>query len=445
MTVNFTFDQAKCTGCQACILACTIENGLAFDQSWRTVYTYNERHYPTLPVQHLSLSCNHCEHAACLDACPANAYSINNDTGFVEFDETKCIGCRYCTWACPFGAPRFDGSKGVVGKCTFCSDRQKAGSQPACVELCPTGALGVDVQEEEGRQPKVPGFPITSLEPAITITPANENRTFTENTEPQPGKPFVPERMYGAMGPTLRTEWPLISFTFMVPVLVGVLSASVFTAHRPSPWVFIGISALAALVSTAHLGKKARAWRAVLNPGSSWLSREVSLFGALAVCGTVYFTFAPSITPIAWAALAIGFATLISVDRVYETLPLIEPRRYHSANAILTGLFYVGVLTLNPLVAGAIGLGKFLLYVKRKIEFRRLGKPSRPTLSAIRIVIGFLVPTLAWIFVGGEVFPIVIATILLGELIDRTEFYAELDFVTPEKQVAIDLQRAISA
>ena len=89
MTVGFTFDQAKCTGCQACILACTIENELAFDQSWRSVYTFNERHHPNLPVQHLSLACNHCEHPACLDACPANAYSINGDTGFVEFDEGR--------------------------------------------------------------------------------------------------------------------------------------------------------------------------------------------------------------------------------------------------------------------------------------------------------------------------------------------------------------------
>ena len=134
MPVAFAFDQAKCTGCQACILACTIENDLAFDHSWRTVYTYNDRHYPGVPVSHLSLGCNHCAEPACLTSCPANAYSKDVQTGFVLFEKNKCLGCRYCTWACPFGAPRFDRKTGVVGKCTFCDARQEKGLSPACVE-----------------------------------------------------------------------------------------------------------------------------------------------------------------------------------------------------------------------------------------------------------------------------------------------------------------------
>ena len=141
MPNSFVFDPNRCTGCGACQLACSIENQLGPAKSWRRIETFNPRNHPQAPVFHLSLACNHCNEPACMYACPALAYSRDGRTGAVILDENKCIGCKYCSWACPFDAPRFDAARGVMSKCTFCNHRLADGLAPACASLCPTGAL----------------------------------------------------------------------------------------------------------------------------------------------------------------------------------------------------------------------------------------------------------------------------------------------------------------
>jgi formate dehydrogenase iron-sulfur subunit len=86
--------------------------------------------------------CMHCEHPACVSACPVQALH-KLDSGAVVYDAAKCIGCRYCMVACPFSVPRIDWYEvlPVITKCTFCSDRQAEGMEPACCKSCPTDAL----------------------------------------------------------------------------------------------------------------------------------------------------------------------------------------------------------------------------------------------------------------------------------------------------------------
>jgi Fe-S-cluster-containing hydrogenase component 2 len=89
--------------------------------------------------------CMHCNEPDCLSACPVGAYSKRLD-GPVIYDPKKCIGCRYCMNACPFGVPHFDYDKGLIDgafidKCTMCTQRIDVGLEPACVATCPTGAL----------------------------------------------------------------------------------------------------------------------------------------------------------------------------------------------------------------------------------------------------------------------------------------------------------------
>ena len=81
MIGSFTFDANKCTGCGACRVACTIENGLAPDVSWRRIETFNPQRRSIAPVFHLSLACNHCATAACMHACPALAYRRDDGDG----------------------------------------------------------------------------------------------------------------------------------------------------------------------------------------------------------------------------------------------------------------------------------------------------------------------------------------------------------------------------
>jgi Fe-S-cluster-containing dehydrogenase component len=106
MANSFLFDPNRCTGCGACRLACSIENQLEPERSWRRIDTFNRTRHPGVPLYHLSLACNHCAEPACMFACPALAYSRDEKSGAVLLDEGKCIGCRYCAWACPYDAPR---------------------------------------------------------------------------------------------------------------------------------------------------------------------------------------------------------------------------------------------------------------------------------------------------------------------------------------------------
>lgn len=443
MSIGFTFDQAKCTGCQACILACTIENRLAFDDSWRTVYTFNDRHIPDLAVSHLSLACNHCESPACLTACPANAYSKDADTGFVVLDATKCIGCRYCSWACPYGAPGLDEENGVVAKCTFCNERQEQGLAPACVDSCPTGALGIGDQHHPKRPRPVPGFPATDLGPAITITPAAAKR-WPPECATAPSHPVVPTDTSAGSLLAIASEWPLAIFTYLTTLLVALLASSAIGGKKLSLVVFLGIAVAAMLLSTAHLGKKTRAWHAVLNPKQSWLSREILFFALMVGSGTGYLALVPNSRFAGALAVAFGLLTLASIDRVYATLPLIGRRGFHSAGAVLTGLLLASVFLALPMVAALTGAGKLFLYLQRKIEFKGTGKPTRLGVSSVRILFGLLVPAFVWTLLGGEPHVLVIAAVLLGELVDRFEFYLELEVVTPERQMTIDLRKAIA-
>ena len=95
---------------------------------------------------HFPRSCLHCEQPACVTVCPTGASYKRAEDGIVLVDEDKCIGCKLCSWACPYGAREYSHVEGVMKKCTLCIDRiynehlDEADRQPACVQACPTRA-----------------------------------------------------------------------------------------------------------------------------------------------------------------------------------------------------------------------------------------------------------------------------------------------------------------
>jgi Fe-S-cluster-containing dehydrogenase component len=138
------------------------------------VLPLNLRRRPGGPTYFLSVACHHCEQPACVAACPSRAYEKGAD-GVVIHHEARCIGCRYCEMACPFGAPKYDAAQGVMTKCDFCrhestgrADRPglaPAGADmpahtPACIAACPTEALRALPAADEGREwlDDTPGF-----------------------------------------------------------------------------------------------------------------------------------------------------------------------------------------------------------------------------------------------------------------------------------------------
>ena len=108
----FIFDLNRCTGCGACVIACATENMEKQTVNWRDIHTFNETHHPVLPLFNLSMACNHCIDAACKKGCPALAYTKDKETGAVVHHADCCMGCTYCTWACPYDAPRYSGAAG---------------------------------------------------------------------------------------------------------------------------------------------------------------------------------------------------------------------------------------------------------------------------------------------------------------------------------------------
>lgn len=149
MQMSFLFDPSRCVNCYACEIACKQENSLApqiycqpgsTGPRWRKVMTLEEGHFPDTKIAYLSLSCMHCGDPDCIKACPAKAISKRPADGIVEINPTKCIGCRFCSWACKFGAPQF-GLDGHMQKCQMCQSLLEKGEQPACVTTCTTGAI----------------------------------------------------------------------------------------------------------------------------------------------------------------------------------------------------------------------------------------------------------------------------------------------------------------
>jgi molybdopterin-containing oxidoreductase family iron-sulfur binding subunit len=187
-------DLAKCTGCQACVVACQTENnvpcvppqeaGRGRILSWIGLLPELEGEYPRLTMRLMPMPCVHCDKPPCILVCPVGATQISSE-GFVQQTFARCIGCRYCTNACPYTRrgfnwypPEYPGDfaqalspdvsvrpKGVVEKCTFCHHRlvrarEEAQAEkrplaegdylPACAEVCPAGAIYFGDLEDPG-------------------------------------------------------------------------------------------------------------------------------------------------------------------------------------------------------------------------------------------------------------------------------------------------------
>ena len=138
--VGWTIDLTKCIGCHDCYVACKAENRTPLRADWRKVIERESGTFPNVKREFISLSCHHCDQPACLKSCPTGAITKRAD-GVVLIDQDKCNGCQYCTFACPYGAPRIDTETGKVSKCTMCVHRIDAGMLPACAATCLTGAI----------------------------------------------------------------------------------------------------------------------------------------------------------------------------------------------------------------------------------------------------------------------------------------------------------------
>ena len=449
MQKGFIFDLNKCTGCNACQIACSLENEVSLPLNWRQVITYNKPRHPDIPFFHLSIACNHCIDPPCMKYCPALAYFKNERTGAVVIDPDKCIGCQYCSWVCPYDAPQYNPSKRLMEKCTLCDHRLEENLMPACVALCPTTALQYDDYEVNSPMESVPGFTTSNIKPVITFIPLDEKQPMPEISD----LPFD-ENLVTSFRKTLTKipirqkiycfqEWPLVLFTLLIPFLFGNIISRLLTTQWIPELIIIILGIIGFGISTFHLGKKLKAVRAILNWKKSWLSREILFYSIFFILFILYLLFFKNISWIGWLAGVAGFLTLQSVNKVYEVIPIFNQQKYHSADTLLTGLFFAAIFseyTPGILIFGGI---KALLYLQRMI--RGLKQNINITLirGSIRIILGFLLPILLWLLDIPDYQIFAVISVFLAELIDRCEFYNDIDIITPQKQMQRDLDMAL--
>lgn len=135
--LGMLIDLSLCIGCNACTVACKMENDVPLKKFNTWVETWDVEKDDAVCRASVSHLCNHCEDAPCVHVCPTGA-SYRNEDGVVLVDTSRCIGCKYCMAACPFHARWQNDETGEVHKCTFCYHRTSNGLLPACVGTCVT-------------------------------------------------------------------------------------------------------------------------------------------------------------------------------------------------------------------------------------------------------------------------------------------------------------------
>ncbi|HEX9089936.1 MAG TPA: DmsC/YnfH family molybdoenzyme membrane anchor subunit, partial [Anaerolineales bacterium] len=397
---------------------------------------------------YLSLSCNHCTHPKCAGVCPVDAFSVRPD-GIVLLDGSRCMGCGYCAWACPYGAPQYDPSRGIMTKCNLCFDNLDAGIAPTCVSACPLRVL--DYASAEGLMPlqgaqklwQLPGsehpYPLpdySRTEPrlAIKLHPAMDNpqdKMISNQEEVRPSQDIG-----NAHGIAAFNELPLVGFTLLTQMAVGMaLSRLVIPASPLALLLAIGILlAVGGLTSFLHLGRKRNAWRAVIHLKKSWLSREILMAGLFMVAWVVTIAWGwlrnEPLTP--WLMAVFGIGLLYAMSQVYLLRAVPAWNSWRTPVAFFLSTIVLGVLGVRLIApfpgsefiaAIAMGAEMIMLQADRPVAASIPGK-LRASLLGLGII-GVLLTASSPLIIGGWLAYLVLLIALIAEGIGRWQFYAQ--------------------
>lgn len=408
----FYFDSSACSGCKACQVACQDKHHLPAHLRWRRVYEVTGGSWQAAGAAwaqdvfafNLSISCNHCQQPICVEVCPTQAMHQRAD-GLVVIDQQQCVGCQYCSWACPYEAPQYDASRGHMTKCNFCVDNLAAGRPPACVAACPLRVL------DFGEMPSPPA-------PSLPPLPAEHYTQPALVVKPHPAAPRAAREALLGNAEEVRvprtSEYSLVAFTLLAQLAVGTAWLASVTA---TAWLIItALMALGLLASLRHLGAPLKAWRALRNVRSSWLSREVwcaSLFMACAF-GSLITGGAG-----AWLADLCGLALLISMTQAYRlrTIPVWD-------HWTTTASFFVTALMLGSILGGGlIGAGPWWVLGSIGLVGVRqaIGRSAPPValwrgLAIVALLLALLTPIGWWL---------ALALAFGGEALARRAFYED--------------------
>jgi DMSO reductase iron-sulfur subunit len=395
---GFYFNADNCIGCHACEAACAEKNETPAHLAFRSVGYLEGGAWPSYTRMNISMACNHCDNPVCLKGCPTRAYTKFAEYGAVLQDPDICFGCGYCTWVCPYNAPQLDPKAGHVSKCNMCVDRLEVGLKPACAAACLGNALDFGVIETTPANRiqaniAIPGFPDPNItHPNIRFQQTKtlpRELTRTDSNPVQYVREADGQYKPQAAEKNPRTGWglkklstrenPLVVFTLITQAVVGaflvlffgplfgldMLSTPAHPIARPA-FLFgmIGLQTLALVLSTLHLGRPHRFYRAFNNLRYSPVSREVAgvavfynMLGAYTVL-TAFPQLAQwlpagllsGLTAFAgYGAALSGIAALYFMHRIYR----IPARPFWNHWQVLSS-FYGAMLALGPLAVGLV-------------------------------------------------------------------------------------------
>lgn len=354
---SFAVDLDKCTGCKACVVACHSRNGLAANESWRDVGKITSP--SNQDQQTVTTACHHCVDPGCMSGCPVGAYEKMPETGIVKHLDDQCIGCEYCSLKCPYDVPKYNKDLGIVRKCDMCHDRLEEGEAPACVQSCPNGAIKIklikqdDIRQNVAKQKSI-------IAGAFRSDYTLPSTTYTSTRKLPHDMQAVDQKSLTASHKHTPLSWMLMLTQVAVGVSVFDFLARIVAKDWAAPLhvpllisaVLIGGVGLAA--SVLHLGSPFGAWRVFLGLKTSWLSREVILFGA----------WKPAL--VAYLLLSVLEADIITLPEVVNTLiaPYLNSTIVTLAGA---GAVFVGLLSV---------FCSIMVYVDTKRAFWSLGKTT---------------------------------------------------------------------
>ncbi len=227
--LGLVVDLDTCVGCHACATNCKEWNAgghsapltdiNAYQAKQRGVWFNRVFSYEAgggdanARTVHFPKNCLHCEKPDCVTVCPTGASYKRAEDGIVLIDQDKCIGCKLCSWACPYGARELDEDVGVMKKCTLCIDKiyntnlPEEDRVPACVSTCPSKARHFG----DFNDPNSSVSRLTRERGGFDLMPESGYRPTSKYLPPRPGKssatavkPLAAKPATGAAGPLAR-------------------------------------------------------------------------------------------------------------------------------------------------------------------------------------------------------------------------------------------------
>jgi formate dehydrogenase iron-sulfur subunit len=487
----FTVDLNACSGCKACVSACHSLNGLDDEETWREVGLLFGSTAEGPVIQTITTACHHCLDPACQLGCPVNAYHKDPITGIVRHLDDQCIGCQYCIFKCPYDVPKYSPTRGIVRKCDMCHQRLAVGEAPACVQACPTHAIRITKVsraevETQSLNPLVPGAADSRY--TKPTTRYLRETPLPSDLETPPERAIRREHVHWPLVAMLTlTQWSIGCFIVLLlaqglwstrtsgssPTDLVDLSSRASATEEVLPFFVTGLlTALAGIgASLFHLGRPLHAWKAFLGFRTSWLSREIVVFGTYAFACLAWSIWllpadlAPFLPPLRGFALAalviLGIGALycsimvyVDTRRAFWRWSLTAPK-FAGTTLLLglgTGFLFSGrdqVVTVGLLLVSvfklALEAGFLLVHARNNDRSRNKRSALVMTRACSRtlawrfmfgVVGGIIVPVLAL----GSALPLSVKVIafglcLVGEILERVLFF---EAVTPERMPGID-------